>query len=140
ILVGGLTCLAELAEGAARRAATAVRADLPYREVVSAVHAALSAPDLPEALRRRMHVLLSERKAEAQRFARLTALEAAVLADVARGLQAAAIARRRPVALATVRSQIAAILRKLEVPSQTAAVALTFRSCADPRVTGPLRS
>ena len=44
----------------------------------------------------------------------------------------------RPVGLSTVRSQIAAVLRKLGVSSQVAAVALTYRSCGDRRVTEPL--
>jgi DNA-binding CsgD family transcriptional regulator len=139
ILVGGLACLGELADGLLLGASAAVNADLPFPQVVSQVDAVLRAgpprPDARELLRGR----LRRRKAESDRFGRLTDREATVLADLAAGLTAADIARRRPVALATVRTQIAGILHKLEVPSQTAAVALTYQACRDERILTVLR-
>jgi DNA-binding NarL/FixJ family response regulator len=60
-------------------------------------------------------------------FERLTAREAAVLADMMRGLPADAIAEAHYVSLATVRSQIRAVLQKLGVNSQLAAVAMAHR-------------
>jgi len=139
ILVGGLACLGEIADGLLLGANAAVNADLPFPEVLGRVDAALRAgPLLPDA-RDRLRGRLRQRKAESDRFARLTDREAAVLADLAAGLSAMNIARQRPVALATVRTQIAEILHKLEVPSQTAAVALTYQACRDGRVLTALR-
>ena len=140
VLVGGLGCLAMLADAAvALQASAAVNADLPYAEVLRRADAALRAEPASSAERQRLHARLRARLTEADRFELLTNREAAVLADLVRGLSAADIAGRRPVALATVRSQIAAILRKLEVPSQAAAVALACRSCGDRRILEALR-
>jgi DNA-binding NarL/FixJ family response regulator len=61
-------------------------------------------------------------------FERLTPREQRVLAALAEGLSADEIARIHYVSLATVRSQVRAILRKLGVRSQLAAVALVNRS------------
>jgi two-component system, NarL family, nitrate/nitrite response regulator NarL len=58
------------------------------------------------------------------RFDALTPREADVLSALADGLTAEEIARRHVVALTTVRTQIRAVLRKLGVRSQLAAVAL----------------
>jgi DNA-binding NarL/FixJ family response regulator len=139
VLVGGLNSLASLAAGVGLGASAAVNADLPFTEVVLGIDAALRAGGTRAAERERRQRELLARQAESARFARLTNREAAVLADLVRGLCATEIARLRPVALATVRSQIAAILRKLEVVSQAAAVALTYRSCCDSRVVSALR-
>lgn len=57
-------------------------------------------------------------------FAELTQREALVLAALTDGLTADEIAREHVVALCTVRSQIRAVLQKLDVRSQLAAVAL----------------
>jgi DNA-binding NarL/FixJ family response regulator len=139
ILVGGLACLDRLADGLLLGASAVVNADLPFSEVLARVDAALRAvPPAPD-VRERLRAGLRRRKAESDRFGRLTDREAAVLAELAAGLTATDIARQRPVALATVRTQIAGILRKLEVPSQTAAVALTYRACRDERVLAALR-
>ena len=59
-----------------------------------------------------------------QTFKQLTQREALVLASLADGLSADEIAREHFVALTTVRSQIRAVLQKLGVRSQLAAVAL----------------
>ena len=74
----------------------------------------------------RMH-----REAERERLRpldRLTAREREVLSDLVCGLAANEIAERRFVSLTTVRTHIRAILRKLDVKSQLAAVALARRS------------
>ena len=60
-------------------------------------------------------------------FDSLTAREAAVLADIMLGRPADVIASAHYVSLATVRSQIRAILRKLGVNTQLAAVAMAHR-------------
>jgi DNA-binding CsgD family transcriptional regulator len=139
VLVGGLACLSELANGLLLGASAAVNADLPFPEVIGRVDAVLRAgapqPDDRDCLRGRLH----QRRVESERFKRLTDREAAVLAELAAGLTAADIAHRRPASLATVRSQIAGILHKLEVPSQTAAVALTYQACRDERILAALR-
>lgn len=62
-----------------------------------------------------------------QRFEELTDREAAVLAAIIQGATAEQIASAQFVALATVRSHIRAILAKLGVNSQLAAVALARR-------------
>jgi DNA-binding CsgD family transcriptional regulator len=139
ILVGGLACLGEMADGLLLGANTAVNADLPFPEVLVRVDAALRTGSPPTGARDRLRGRLRHRQAQSDRFGRLTDREAAVLADLATGLSAADIARRRPVALATVRTQIAGILQKLEVSSQTAAVALTYQACQDTRVLAALR-
>jgi DNA-binding NarL/FixJ family response regulator len=61
-------------------------------------------------------------------FERLTRREAAVLGGLMDGLSAAEIAEQNVVSLATVRSQIRAILQKLDVTSQIAAVAMAHRA------------
>ncbi len=61
-------------------------------------------------------------------FGRLTSRERHVLALLMEGMSAEDIARREYVSLATVRSQIRAILTKLDVHSQLAAVALARRA------------
>jgi len=61
-------------------------------------------------------------------FTRLTSREADVLHDLMQGLSADDIAATRYVSIATVRSHIRAILQKLHVNSQLAAVALAVQS------------
>jgi DNA-binding NarL/FixJ family response regulator len=64
----------------------------------------------------------------AQRLARLTPREAEVLHLLSAGLSVRRIAELRDVAETTVRTQVKAVLRKLEVTSQLAAVALVARA------------
>ena len=139
VLVGGLRCLDALTEGMRQGASAAVNADLPFAEVVLDVDTVLRAGPAPRADQERRHRALRARRAEAARFAALTDREAAVLADLMHGRSAAEIAARRPVAVATIRSQVAAILRKLDVGSQAAAVAMACRSCCDDRVLPAVR-
>lgn len=64
----------------------------------------------------------------AERFATLTSRERQVLAALVEGRQAEQIAEREFVSLATVRTHIRTLLKKLGVSSQLAAVALATRS------------
>jgi hypothetical protein len=72
ILVGGLACLGELADGLLLGASAAVNADLPFPEVLSRVNAALQAGPLLPGARDRLRGRLRQRKAESDRFGRLT--------------------------------------------------------------------
>lgn len=139
VLVGGVRCLDVLAAAAHTGTSAAVNADLPFADLVLEVDAALRAGPAPTVDRERWQRILRERRTEAARFEQLTDREAAVLAHLVHGRSAAEIARLRPVALATVRSQIAAILRKLSVGSQVAAIAMAYRSCCDSRVLPAIR-
>ena len=88
---------------------------------------------------RRQHLVDRYREQQAQaramerRLASLTERERRVLDRLARGRRAQAIATEFHVALATIRTQIRAVLHKLEVTSQLEAVALlhNYRRLAD---------
>jgi DNA-binding NarL/FixJ family response regulator len=70
----------------------------------------------------------SERRTIEDRLERLTRREREVLAELAQGHRAQAVADRSVVSLATVRTQIRSVLTKLEVGSQLEAVALYRRA------------
>jgi DNA-binding NarL/FixJ family response regulator len=137
IAVAGRVALADLVRVVAA-GATAVNADQPYRCILAAVRETLKAGPLTWPQRERLLAALRQRAEEGERFRALTPGECAVMAGLAAGHSAESLAATRTVALATVRSQIAAVLRKLSVRSQAEAVALTYRSCVDQRVTEPL--
>jgi DNA-binding NarL/FixJ family response regulator len=88
---------------------------------------------------RRQYLVVRYREQQAQvralgrRLARLTERERRVLDRLARGRRAQAIATEFHVSLATIRTQIRAVLHKLEVTSQLEAVALLhdYRRLAD---------
>jgi len=69
-----------------------------------------------------------ERAVRQSRFHTLSAREAEVLEELMAGKSAADIAGESFVSIATIRSQIKAILRKLEVNSQLAAVAMAYQA------------
>jgi DNA-binding NarL/FixJ family response regulator len=69
----------------------------------------------------------AERRQIAEKLERLTRREREVLAELARGHRAQAVADQYVVSLATVRTQIRSVLSKLEVGSQLEAVALYRR-------------
>ena len=69
----------------------------------------------------------AERREIVEKLGRLTQREREVLAELARGHRAQAVAERYVVSLATVRTQIRSVLSKLEVGSQLEAVALYRR-------------
>lgn len=69
----------------------------------------------------------AERRQIAEKLERLTRREREVLAELAKGHRAQAVADQYVVSLATVRTQIRSVLSKLEVGSQLEAVALYRR-------------
>jgi DNA-binding NarL/FixJ family response regulator len=70
----------------------------------------------------------AENRVLTEKLDRLTQREREVLAELARGRRAQAVADHFVVSLATVRTQIRAVLTKLEVGSQLEAVALYRRA------------
>ena len=101
---------------------------LSFDELVDRLHR-IVAGDTPMAsseridLIARLHEQRREERTRLEPFTRLTAREAEVLQRLTRGLSAEQIAAETYVSLATVRSHIRAILQKLGVNSQLAAVA-----------------
>lgn len=100
-----------------------------FAELVDAVRRAMAGEDLmtPADRQQLLSRLRDARRADRERlapFATLSPRERAVLAGLVAGESAEAIAARSYVSLATVRTQIRAILLKLGVRSQLAAVAL----------------
>jgi two-component system, NarL family, nitrate/nitrite response regulator NarL len=105
----------------------------PFDELVAAIRDAVEGkPPMSDAERQDLLAeLRRHRDAERQRtelFDRLTPREQDVLAGLMDGKTAEEIARQSYVSLATVRSQIRAILMKLGVRSQLAAVAAARRA------------
>lgn len=114
-------CLALGATGFARKCE-------PFERLLDRIHAALAGDEV-NSMRRREDVLDARRRRDSDRtrrhaeFATLSPRECEVLDQLTRGVSAESIAERTYVSLTTVRSHIRAILRKLEVNSQLAAVA-----------------
>ncbi|WP_214406548.1 response regulator transcription factor [Pseudonocardia lacus] len=107
----------------------------PTTVLLRAVRAALSGRDaMPPARRDQLIAVYRQRSAERRKLAakldRLTPREYEVLDLLAGGHRAQAVADHFVVSLATVRTQIRAVLTKLEVTSQLEAVAL-FRSATE---------
>lgn len=113
------------------RGARAVDAALPYECLLTTLHDALRAAPPTAAERDRALADLRARLDEVRRISTLTEREAGVLAGIAAGYRAEDLARHLSVSVATVRSQIAAVLRKLDVRSQTPAAATAHRSGPD---------
>jgi DNA-binding NarL/FixJ family response regulator len=74
-----------------------------------------------------LHSHRRDRAVQLARFAALSQRESEVLEELMSGRSPADIAAESYVSIATIRSQIKAILRKLEVNSQLAAVALAYQ-------------
>jgi two-component system nitrate/nitrite response regulator NarL len=91
----------------------------------------LMPPQTRERIVRDWRILRDESDRVAARLARLTPRESVVLQMLSQGLSVKEIAGRSEVAEATVRTQVKAVLRKLEVSSQLAAVALARGVRAD---------
>jgi two-component system, NarL family, response regulator LiaR len=107
----------------------------PVAVLLRAVRAALGGREaMPPAQRARYVEVFRRHRAEraglAAKLQRLTPREREVLAMLAGGHRAQAVADHFVVSLATVRTQIRAVLTKLEVTSQLEAVAL-FRDTAE---------
>ena len=82
-----------------------------------------------------LEVVRSQRQEARRRlapFQSLTIREQAVLAGMMEGKNAEVIAKEHNVSLATIRTQIRAVLQKLGVNSQLAAVALAIRAGWEP--------
>jgi DNA-binding NarL/FixJ family response regulator len=116
-----------------RGAATVLPKDTDLQVLVD-VLAAVAAGETVLAPGRRQDLMAAARRARAEEdarlapFRRLTPREDEVLRHVAAGLPAAGIATMSHVSEATVRTQIRAVLTKLEVTSQLQAVALARRA------------
>lgn len=129
MMVTGVTDRIRLAECLEAGATALIDKSTPFDQLVAAVREVAELGTLiPQEERhellaelRRQRALDRERLAP---FERLTAREQQVLAGLMEGKSAEKIAEEAFVSLATVRSQIRAILVKLDVNSQLAAVAL----------------
>ena len=113
-------------------ALAAVPKQAPFPLLVGKMRAALAGlPVMSQESRQRLidsHLVRdAERRQIAEKLERLTRREREVLAELARGHRAQAVADQYVVSLATVRTQIRSVLGKLEVGSQLEAVALYRR-------------
>ncbi len=113
-------------------ALAAVPKRAPFDLLLGTVRAVLAgrpvmAPDVRARLIDSYRVRAAERREITDELGRLTRREHEVLAELARGQRAQAVADHYVVCLATVRTQIRSVLSKLEVGSQLEAVALYRR-------------
>ncbi len=133
LMVTGVTNRVRLAECLEAGATGLIDKATPFDQLVEAVREVAELGSLVPPAQR--HELLGELRrqraadrARQEPFERLTAREQHVLAGLTEGKSAEKIAEDSFVSLATVRSQIRAILLKLDVNSQLAAVALAQRN------------
>ncbi|MGV1007724.1 MAG: response regulator transcription factor [Dermatophilaceae bacterium] len=124
IAVGSTRSLPQLVAMAARGVLVLNQA-APFLSLVRGVERALDEPRLMQAGQVER---LRQRAAEQAALSRLTEAETDALDGLVAGMSAAEIARRSHRSLHTVRSHIKAVLAKLEVSSQVAAVAIVRRS------------
>ena len=123
---------ARIGAALAAGALAAVPKQAPFPLLVGKMRAALAGlPVMSPESRQRLidsHLVRdAERRQIAEKLERLTRREREVLAELARGHRAQAVADQYVVSLATVRTQIRSVLGKLEVGSQLEAVALYRR-------------
>lgn len=133
LLVTGSTELARIAETVEAGAVGYVQKSQPFHALLEAVLevSALQTVLTPAQRTQLLGELRRQRREQELRFAsfeRLTPREQEVLAALAEGKSADLIAKESFVSVATVRSQIRAVLRKLDVSSQLAAVAVVNRA------------
>lgn len=133
VVLSGTTDRARIGAALAAGAVAAVPKAAPFPRLLAAVRAALAGREVMPAQRRRELVEVYERQQAdhadlAERLRRLTPREREVLAHLAAGRRAQAVADTFVVSLATVRTQIRSIFTKLEVSSQIEAVALYRRA------------
>lgn len=120
---------------------TCVPKSAPFASLLAAIRLARTGRSwLPDIQRQQLIALHHDRQREnharATRLRSLTAREREVLVLLAAGHRARQIADRFVVSQATVRTQIRAVLTKLEVSSQLEAVALLFDTADDPSDNG----
>jgi two-component system nitrate/nitrite response regulator NarL len=133
LVVSGSSDRSRLADCLELGAAGVLSKTMPYERLVQAV-IDLAAGQVVMTESERCDLLAQarlSRRAEGQRaapFEELTARERQVLAAMMEGKSCESIAEGWFVSLATVRTQIRAVLTKLEVGSQLAAVSLAFRA------------
>ena len=113
-------------------AVAAVPKRAPWPVLLANVRAALDGrvvmnPEIRQELIDSFRVQDAERRDIVEKLGRLTQREREVLAELAQGNRAQAVAEQYVVSLATVRTQIRSVLSKLEVGSQLEAVALYRR-------------
>jgi DNA-binding NarL/FixJ family response regulator len=133
LILSGNTDHARIGAALAQGAAGWVPKNAPFPALLEAIRRALAGEEVMAPARRQrlidVHEQLSAQRRElAVKLDRLTRREREVLADLAQGLRAQGIADKYVVSLTTVRSQIRAVLAKLEVASQLEAVALYRRA------------
>ena len=133
MMVTGVTDRVRLAECLEAGATGLINKSTPFAELVQSVQEVVELGTLiPPAQRQELlGELRRQRAADRERlapFERLTHREQQVLGGLVEGKSAEKIAEEYFVSLATVRSQIRAILLKLDVNSQLAAVALARQS------------
>jgi DNA-binding NarL/FixJ family response regulator len=132
IVLSGAADRCRIGAAIAAGALAAVPKQVPLPVLLGKVRAALAGlPVMAPELRRRLIESYLERDAERreieEKLERLTRREREVLAELAHGRRAQAVADHYVVSLATVRTQIRSVLNKLEVGSQLEAVALYRR-------------
>lgn len=133
LVLSGTTDRARIGAALAEGAVAAVPKAAPFPRLLAAVRAALAGrPVMAEELRAELVAAHERRTAEtadvSARLGKLTAREREVLAQLAAGRRAQAIADEAVVSLATVRTQIRSVFAKLGVSSQIEAVALYRRT------------
>lgn len=132
VLLTGVTDRLVVAEGLAAGADGVIGKHQPLEDIVVRIHSALDgfAVTSPAERAALLGELARHRATEHEQlmpFDRLSARERLVLHDMVNGMSAEEMAEVHMVSLATVRSQIRAVLQKLGVHSQLAAVAYASR-------------
>ncbi len=133
VMLTGVTDRVRLAECLEAGAAGLLSKSSSFDELLDGVREVLQLGTLISAHRRsdllaELRAQRSDRHRRFEPFDRLTPREQDVLRSLLEGRSAETIARDAYVSIATVRSQIRAVLLKLEVNSQLAAVALAHRA------------
>jgi DNA-binding NarL/FixJ family response regulator len=133
IVLSSTVDLSRVGAALAAGALAAVPKQAPLPLLLGKLRAALAGLPVmaPEARQRLIDSYLArdaERREIEEKLDRLTRREREVLAELARGRRAQAVADQYVVSLATVRTQIRSVLSKLEVGSQLEAVALYRKS------------
>ena len=133
VILSGTADAGRVGAALAVGAVAAVPKSAPFPRLLSVVHTAVAGGEVMPEARRRELIDVHRRRTEDRsgllsRLDRLTQREREVLAELADGHRAQAVADAAVVSVATVRTQIRGILTKLEVSSQLEAVALYRRA------------